>query len=300
MRIAFLGFGLIGGSLAKALRSESTGDPRESPLSIVAWTPSGSGPRQAVADGVLDAALASAAAAVSGADIVILAGPPLACLELIGDLGGLLREALDADATITDVASTKAMIVSAADRAGLRFVGGHPMAGRELAGYAAATADLFAGRPWVVVPGSLAGPDDVDRVDWLARRAGAVPIRLAAEMHDDAVAAISHAPLVLAAALVEAVAGEQSVRAASNWPVARRLAASGWQSMTRLARGDVDMGAGILATNAASVAGRLRDVRAVLDAWIDELENNDAADPDAAAARLRAARRLLESSSGQG
>jgi prephenate dehydrogenase len=100
--------------------------------------------------------------------------------------------------------------------------------------------------------------------------------------HDAAAAAVSHLPLVLSAALVEAVAAD-----AADWAVARQLAAGGWASMTRLARGDVEMGAGILATNGDEVAQRLRILRDALDGWLTELDEGDA---DALRERLAAAR----------
>ena len=83
----------------------------------------------------------------------MLSGPATACLRLLDDLAGPLADALGADAVITDVASTKGALVRRADAAGLRYVGGHPMAGRETAGYEASSPDLFHDRPWVVVPG---------------------------------------------------------------------------------------------------------------------------------------------------
>ena len=104
--------------------------------------------------------------------------------------------------------------------------------------------------------------------------------------HDAAVAAISHLPLVVAAALVEAVAGAARLATEPDWPAAAGLAASGWAGMTRLARGDVAMGAGIVATNAPAIAGRLRELRAALDGWLDELDGTGGPDAAAIAARL--------------
>jgi prephenate dehydrogenase len=189
-------------------------------------------------------------------------------------------------------------VIAAADRAGLPFVGGHPMAGRETSGYGAADPALFEGRPWVVVPGALARPSDVARIEELARSVGAVPVPMGAIEHDAAVAAISHLPLLLSVALVEAVVGAGDGEPRADWPAAHRLAAGGWRDMTRLARGDVAMGAGIAATNADALAARLRDLRAVLDAWLADLEQVSQAaginDPAALEERLRNARRRLE------
>ncbi len=291
MRIAFLGFGLIAGSVARAVRAAADG--RWSAAQLVAWSPSGAGPGSAAADGVLDAAAPDTATAVAGADLVILGAPPLEILALIDELSGPLRGSLLPSAVVTDVASTKSMVVAAADRAGLRFVGGHPMAGREPTGYGAATSDLFVERPWIVIPAAMATPDDGLLIDELARACGARPIRMSADEHDAATAGISHLPLVAAAALVEAVAGT-ALEAHPGWAAAWPRAAGGWRDMTRLARGDVAMGAGIAATNPVHLAVRIRALRAELDEWLAELERDGGPDPERLAARFREARDRLE------
>jgi prephenate dehydrogenase len=283
-RIAFLGLGLIGGSIALALRAAGAGS------TLVAWTPEGRGPVAGVKRGVVDIATGSAEAAIDGAGLIVLAGPPLAVLASLSDLAGPLRGRLPAAATITDVASTKALIIENASSYALPFVGGHPMAGRERSGVEAADPGLFFDRPWVVVPGASARAADVERVEALATATGARPIRLAADEHDAAVAAISHVPLVLAAALAESVASR-----AESWPLARSLAATGWSDMTRLAKGDPEMGAGILSTNALAVRERLRDLRAVLDAWIEQLDSGQGGgDAGVLWGRLQAAREALD------
>jgi prephenate dehydrogenase len=288
-RIAFLGFGLIAGSVARALAASGSRGARPE---LVAWSPSNGGPLAAVRAGVLDTAAPDPATALEDADLVVVGAPPIETIELVETLGRSLRSKLAGDAVVTDVASTKARVVAAADAAGLRFVGGHPMAGREAAGFGSAIPDLFAGRPWVLVPGAGADEAAVDRVTWLAVACGARPVRMGAATHDAAAAAISHVPLLVAAALVEAVAGAEEER--PGWPVAARLAASGWRDMTRLARGDVRMGAGIASTNAVSLLLGLKDLRAAVDEWIAELERDGGPDPARLEARLRAVRDRLE------
>ena len=287
MRVAILGFGLIGGSIARALAVRAGGD-----WSIAAWSPGGDGPRAAAADGSVDLAAPDPGKAVAGADVVILAAPPLACLDLLDRLAGPLRDSLSPDAIVTDVASTKRRIVERSAAVGLPFVGGHPMAGLETTGYKAADAALFVERPWVICADG-APAERVNLVERLVRATGGRPVRMSAEAHDAAVAAISHLPLVVSAALVEAVSGIRGGEPDPDWPAARALAASGWRDMTRLARGDAAMGAGIAATNEDMLAGRIRSLRAALGGWLEELERRGGPDAASLEARFAAVRAAL-------
>jgi prephenate dehydrogenase len=286
MRVAFLGLGLIGGSIARALKAVPGGE-----WTTTAWTPRGAGPREALAAGAIDTAAGTLEAAVDGADLVVLAAPPTECLALLDELAGPVAAFLGPDAVVTDTASTKAAIVHQATTLGVRFVGGHPMAGRETTGFGAADATLFRDRPWVVVPGR-ADADAVARVEALAAACGAKAFTLDARAHDSYVAAISHMPLVVSVALVEAVAG-RGPEPRPDWAWAEALGAGGWASMTRLARGDATMGAGIAATNAGQMAARLRDVRVALDEWIALLEAADPDEPELHARFAAARARLL-------
>ncbi len=287
VRIAILGFGLIGGSIARALRVHGGASSLADHLELVAWSRHADGPTRALEAGIVDRAAPDPALAIEGADLIVLAAPPLASLALVDMLAGAMRDALGREATVTDVSSTKRAIGDAADSAGLRFVGGHPMAGREESGFDAASADLFVDRPWVVCAGRHATQGDTDRVAALARACRADPILMDPATHDRLTAMVSHVPLVVSAALVEAVTADPS------WPEARRLGAGGWQSMSRLAAGDPTMGAGIAATNAPAIAAGLREVRAALDGWIAALETDT--DPGDLETRLRSARERLRS-----
>ncbi len=288
VRIAIVGFGLIGGSIARALGRREAAPTLGERIELAAWSRTADGPQAALREGVVQRAPATLGETLRGAELVILAAPPLACLELLDGLAGPLADALATGATVTDVASTKLAIGARADALALRFVGGHPMAGRERTGSSAAEADLFVDAPWVVTPGAVAETGDIDRVERLARACGARPIRLSPADHDAAVAAVSHAPLLVSAALVEAMTGQP------DWPLAASLAAGGWRDMSRLARGAPDMAAGIAATNAIEVAAAVRAVAATLAAWAELLEA-DEPDPVVLEARFEAARRRLES-----
>jgi len=269
MDVALLGLGLIGGSIARALAADRGSGERHR---VTAWTPSGEGPRRALAAGVVDAVAGDPAGAMAGADLVVLAGPPLACADLLRRLGSDLRASLGPGATIP-------------------YVGGHPMAGRETSGFDASDGELFRDRPWVICEAVADG--DPARVRALALACGARPVELDAEAHDRLVAAVSHLPLITSVALVEAVAGTAGGPSA-DWPEAAALAASGWRDTTRLARGDVTMGTEIAVTNAAAVAVRLRAYRDRIDEWIALLDGPGGPDADAVRARLAAARSRLE------
>lgn len=273
VRLAILGFGLIGGSVARALAARALAAREPGSWQVTAWNRSPTSPSRALADGLLAAVAHDPVAAAGDADVVLLAASPtanVALASLVGPVvaarGGLLSD-------VTGVQRPMAAATAAVE--GLRFVGGHPMAGREERGYGAATADLFVHRPWVVLRGGRATDADVALVRRLAEACGARPIELDPDAHDDAVALISHLPLVAAVALVETVAAEP------DGPLARRLAAGGWRDMTRLARGDPQLGAGMLALNAPADAKALRGYRARLDAWqarLDMLAESGGAD----------------------
>ncbi|MFI5226010.1 MAG: prephenate dehydrogenase [Candidatus Limnocylindrales bacterium] len=298
MRIALLGLGLIGGSIARAIAAarEAAGPPVEA-WTVVAWTPDGRAPAAALAAGVIDAAADSIGDTLSGADLVVLTAPPLACLDLLEAVAAL-RGVLPPAAVVTDVASTKAAIVERAAGLGLPFVGGHPMAGVTDRGFDASDGALFDDRPWVICEGPTSPEGGFEQVAALARACGARPVAMSAAEHDRAVASVSHLPLVVAAALVEtvvartdAIAADGSAgRAPADWPAARALAAGGWASSTRLARGDVAMATGIAITNGGVLAERIGELEETLASWRRVIE---AGDVEGVSARFEDARRRL-------
>lgn len=199
-------------------------------------------------------------------DLAVVAVPPDSAAAVVR----ALLDDLDVSA-VTDVASVKAPV--AHDLVGHpradRYVGGHPMAGREMSGAAAARADLFRGRPWVLCP-PAAGPTNgaaVELVTQLALLVGATPVRMTAQEHDAAVALVSHAPHLVAAL----VAGR--LRDAPGQDV--RLAGGGVSDITRVAASDPRLWREILAANAVAVRGVLRALRSDLDAAIAALETAD-------------------------
>jgi len=160
----------------------------------------------------------------------------------------------------TDVASVKvlpATQVRALTAEPGRYVGGHPMAGREVSGPGSALVDLFQGRPWVLCPDEGTDPHAVTRALAVARLAGAIPVTMPAADHDAAVALVSHAPHLLAAL----VAGRLAAAPAHEV----RLAGPGVADVTRVAAGDPAMWTEILTANAGAVADVLVRLRSDLD-----------------------------------
>ena len=195
------------------------------------------------------------------ARLTVVAAPPDVTAQVV-------LAALDDDptATVTDVASVKSGVLLAVSEAGgdlSRYVGGHPMAGRERSGPVAARGDLFVGRPWVICPTEKSEQPRLDDVRALARAVGALAVTMPAHEHDAAVALVSHVPQV-AASLVAA-----RLREAGDDAVA--IAGQGLRDVTRIAASDPMLWAQILGANAGPVAGVLELLRDDLDAVISAL-----------------------------
>jgi prephenate dehydrogenase len=155
VRLALLGLGLIGGSIARSLREDPAGAGPfdQGGVEIAAWTPSSLGPRAAHEAGVVDQVARTVAEAVDGAALIVICAPPVAATGILDELVICRRSGRLAEgAVITDVLSTKRWIMAEAAKRSLRFCGGHPMAGSTETGFAASDGRLFMGRPWVVVP----------------------------------------------------------------------------------------------------------------------------------------------------
>lgn len=194
-------------------------------------------------------------------DLAVVAVPPSAVPGVLVDLQGkgIAR-------AYTDVASTKGYVLRRAAEAGAdltTYVGGHPMAGRERSGPAAARADLFEGRPWVLTPSETTTPEVLAVTEALLSMCGAVPVRMSPAEHDSTVALVSHAPHVLASLI--------AARFADAAPDAVALAGQGVRDVTRIAASDPGLWREILATNSGAVASVLETIAADLLSVIDEL-----------------------------
>ncbi|MBK9101213.1 MAG: prephenate dehydrogenase [Austwickia sp.] len=226
-----------------------------------------------------------------GPSLVVVAAPPDVAASVV--LNQLRRWSA---AVVTDVASVKAAVLDALERAGCgsselaRYVGSHPMAGRERSGAIGARSDLFEGRPWVICAAPRTDLGARRATETLARTLEAVVRRMAAEDHDAAVAAVSHVPQV-ASSLVASRLRELPADSVS-------LAGQGLRDVTRIAASEPVLWTQILAGNAAAVREVLEelatDVAVVLDA-LRALEH----DPDAAVgARAMLARVIADGNAG--
>lgn len=242
--VAVIGLGLIGGSLACDLTRAGY---------HVIGVDRPARRRRARARGYVAATCSTLSAALRGADVVVLAAPPQANLALLREAARALGNGRPTKCVVTDVSSVKQPIVRLAERLALRaFVGGHPLAGRERAGLAAAGPGLFRRRTWVVTPTRCSHPRAVRAVRALARAVGARPATLTAARHDRSVAFLSHLPQLVAWAL-EAAARSDDVAGTHT-----ALAGPAFGEMTRLARSPRGLWREILSANASQVRRALR------------------------------------------
>jgi len=206
-------------------------------------------------------------AAVVSTDPAVLAdcGLVILCLPLDRLLvpDPALLAALPPDAIVTDVGSVKGPVLAAWEpRLGGRFVASHPMAGTAQSGVEAGEPDLFVDRPWVLTPGGLTDPAALEAVEALARALGAVPLRCDAAAHDRAVALISHLPVLVGAALLQAA---DRGAAGPLGPLARALASSGFADTTRVGGGNPDLGLWMARHNRPALLAALAEYRAALE-----------------------------------
>jgi prephenate dehydrogenase len=256
--IAIVGFGLIGGSVALAVREQW---PATTIVAIDREPIVEAARRMSAADvGGSDFALAA------DAELVILAAPVrqnIALLERVAACPG-------ARAIVTDVGSTKGAMIDAARRfaGAIRFVGGHPLAGAATGGLESARADLFQGRPWILTPEIDTPSTDTERVSALASSLGAIPTSMDAADHDRLMAYVSHLPQMAVSALMHVV-GQQAGRDGLAF------AGTGLRDTTRLAASPAATWRDIAGTNASAVATAIDDLIATLELLKADLTTGD-------------------------
>lgn len=241
--ITVVGLGLIGGSLAGALRghcAEVIGVDRDP--QVVA---------EAMARGFIDRAGADLEQAVRAADIIVLATPVRTVIELVETVGPWLEPG----SLLMDVGSTKAEILEAMSAlpVHIQALGGHPMCGKEISGIAAADPGLFRQRTFILSPLDRTSEAALELGEQLVRAVGAVPLIIDAERQDYLVGTISHLPYLLACALVSTADATTS-----SDPLVWQIVAGGFRDTSRVAGSDVSMMVDILLTNREEVVNATR------------------------------------------
>ncbi|HEV2953394.1 MAG TPA: prephenate dehydrogenase/arogenate dehydrogenase family protein [Candidatus Dormibacteraeota bacterium] len=260
-RVGIVGMGLMGGSLALALRASR---PELELIGVEQDVDT----RAAACERGFE--VGADITTLVGCDLVVLAVPISAMAQVLADVRPVAGAAL-----VTDLASTKTEIMGWARVIGLDLIGGHPMCGHEGSGFAVADGAIYRGAPWVLTR-------EAPLLEALVRSIGAVPLIMDPARHDHLVAGVSHAALMLSTAYMLAI-GESS-----DWAAMAELAGPGFRDVSRLAGGDPRMYSSIAATNG-------HEVGVWLDAVIDSLtsmRDQLADDPKALAARFEAASRL--------
>lgn len=236
-RVAVIGLGLIGGSLALALKKA-----RGKNVQVAGFSRNPKTVARAKKCGAIDKAASSLTSVVSRADMVIIATPVITTREILASIA----RHLPAGCVVTDAGSTKVKVMQWAEEclpSEVSFIGGHPMAGKETSGIGEADADLFQGCVYCLTPARGAAPEAVRKMEELVDSVGASRLFIDAETHDRLVAGVSHLPMLLSAAFVTATMKSRS------WPEMSRLAAGGYRDISRLASGNAEMNRDICFTN---------------------------------------------------
>jgi prephenate dehydrogenase len=227
-KLVIIGVGLIGGSLALALRS------KEPTLRVVGVDRDQDNLHTALQLGIIDQAESSLQSALKAADVVVIATPVAQTQAILAAIAPFITPNM----VITDVGSTKTNIVTCAGQLGRHqsnFVPGHPIAGAEKSGAAAANASLFAGKHVILTPTAETSQAATSQIRTLWKMAGANITQMSPEQHDRIFAAVSHLPHALAFALVEELAGRPDADKFFSF------AASGFRDFTRIAGSSPEM-----------------------------------------------------------
>ena len=234
MRVAIIGLGLIGGSMGLALKAAGAkvaGYARRPEIASLA-----------LERGAVDRCGSDLPSTIKDVEMIVIATPVLAVKDVFIDITKYLPKGV----IVTDVASTKVDVLSWAGEylpAKACFVGGHPMAGKEVSGIAASDVNLLRGCTYCLVPGKNFNAESRKKMEDMVKVIGARPFYIDAQEHDTLVAGVSHLPYLLSVALVTTTVNDP------RWSGMAKLASSGYRDTTRLASGDTRMGRDICLTN---------------------------------------------------
>ena len=258
----FIGLGLIGGSIARALK-KSVPDVR-----IVAYDVNRETLLLAKKEGVADATASAIDESFSDCDYLFLCAP----VQRNDDNLAAVKKVMKTDCLLTDVGSVKTAIHEAVREAGLegRFIGGHPMAGSERVGFANSRASLLENAYYILTPTDCVPDEKVEHYRNLVTGMGAIPLILDYEKHDYVTAAISHLPHVIAASLVNLVRDSDSEDG-----IMKMVAAGGFKDITRIASSSAIMWQQICLSNTANLSSLLSDYIKALTDFRGKLDSRD-------------------------
>ncbi|ABZ84483.1 prephenate dehydrogenase, putative [Heliomicrobium modesticaldum Ice1] len=259
-RVVIIGLGVIGGSLAMALTQGQLVDE------VIGVDRDEETRKLALATYAAHRVEADAAEAVAEADLIVLATPVCTYPAIIASI----RHRLKPGTIVTDVGSTKQWVLEQMGRLlppGVRFVGGHPMAGSEKQGIRGADRYLLENAVYVLTPDVDTDAAALQALEDLIKAAGARVLRISAEEHDSMVALVSHLPHMMAVALVETLS-----EVAKEYPKAPMLAAGGFRDTTRVAAGDPQMWVDIACTNREPLLHMIGCFRSALDRLEEQID----------------------------
>lgn len=259
MKIGIVGLGLIGGCLGLDLRRAGHWVYGVSRRQVTCASAS--------AMGAVDAAGLDLAA-LSTMDLVFVCTPITAIEPMVAQLAKVLSP----EAIITDVGSVKASIVAPATQLWPRFVGGHPMAGKAEAGIEAAEASVFLGRPYVLTPLPETDADAISQVSQLVQQLGSHLYAATPANHDQAVAWISHLPVMVSASLIQGCLSEPDLTIKT---LAQQLASSGFCDTSRVGGGNPELGLMMAQYNQSAILRALLAYRQQLDSCIQAIQLED-------------------------
>ena len=254
MKVAIVGLGLIGGSIALALKKSTRG----SELTIIGIPRREETLKEALEKTIIDEGTIDLKKGVSDADVVFICTPISLVTQIIDEIGHSLKPG----AIVTDVASSKESIVAKAESLlppDVFFVGGHPMAGREKVKLAAAESGLFKDRIYILTPTKKSDRHAVKALTDLITLLGAKILKLDPVEHDRVVAAISHMPLAISAALVNTIAEHKH-----HQKEMVTCASTGFRDTTRIASGDPALGIDMFLTNNEAVLEMIDEFKSAL------------------------------------
>lgn len=276
--VSIVGLGLMGGSLAGALRGKVR--------AVVGIARRPQTVENALALGLIDRGTIDLAEGVNQADVVVLATPVRVILQQLAKIGPLLPQGC----LLIDLGSTKARIVAEMDHLPphVQPLGGHPMCGKEVSGIDAADTSLYRGRTFILCPLPRTSPEALDLGCALARAVGAFPLVLEPERQDFLVGTVSHLPYLLACALV----GTADATTSAD-PAAWEIVASGFRDTSRVSGSDVTMMVDILLTNRAEVLKAVGTFQEVLHKLARLVEAGDEGELRRVLAEIRRIRREM-------